>query len=149
MRDEQVMHLLRVLQRPSCKIWCLNIGETYKVDMETWEKFAEGLKDTNVTHLYISEHTITTELKDQVRATIRDNRKKHTLHSDPSNLDTVRSRWRLVRSHSRVVFLCWFVSHSVLVLVPNRLFKRPTVGGTLSTPSPCVRISRREDTTTS
>jgi hypothetical protein len=26
MRDEQVLRLLRILQRPSCKIWCLNIG---------------------------------------------------------------------------------------------------------------------------
>lgn len=89
MRDEQVLHLLRVLQRPSCKIWCLNIGETYKVKMETWEMFADGLKDTKISHLYVSEHTITTELKDQLRSTIRENRKKHNMHCDPNNLDTI------------------------------------------------------------
>ena len=89
MRGEQVMHLLRILKRSSCKIWCLNIGETYKVEMDTWEMFAEGLKDTKITHLYISEHTITTELKDQLRLTIRENRKKHNMHCDPSNLDTI------------------------------------------------------------
>lgn len=89
MRDEQVMHLLRVLKRPACKIWCLNIGETYNVRTETWEKFAEGLKDTKITHMYASEHTISTELKDQIRSTIRNNRSKHNMHCDPSNLDTI------------------------------------------------------------
>ena len=89
MRDDQVLHLLRVLQRPSCKIWCLNIGETYKVQMKTWEKFTNGLAATNVTHMYASEHTITSELKDQIRETVRQNRSKHHLHDDPSNLDTI------------------------------------------------------------
>jgi hypothetical protein len=89
MRDEQVLHLLRVLQRPSSKIWCLNIGETYKVQMKTWEKFVKGLSDTNISHMYASEHTITAELKEQIRETIRLNRKKHNRHDDPSNLDTI------------------------------------------------------------
>ena len=81
--------MLRVLQRPSCKIWCLNIGETYKVEMRTWEKFTDGLKDTKITHMYASEHTITTALKDQIRETIRENRKKHSMHCDPNNLETI------------------------------------------------------------
>lgn len=89
MRDAQVLHLLEVLKRPSCKIWCLNIGETYNVKTRTWEKFADGLKDTQITHMYTSEHTISTELKDQIRATIRDNRGKHNMHCDPENLDTI------------------------------------------------------------
>lgn len=89
MQDDQVMHLLRILQSPTCNIWCLNIGETYKVNTKTWQLFANGLKDTNITHMYASEHTITTELKDQIRATIRDNRSKHTRHNDPNNLDVI------------------------------------------------------------
>ena len=89
MRDEQVMRLLGVLQRPSCKIWCLNIGETYKVKTRTWKRFADGLKQTKVTHMYASEHTITAELKEQLRMTIRDNRSKHNMHIDPDNLDTI------------------------------------------------------------
>jgi hypothetical protein len=89
MRDEQVLHLLRVLQRPSCKIWCLNIGETYKVQMTTWEVFTKGLKDTKITHMYASEHTITSELKDEIRESIRMNRSKHNMHLDPNNLDTI------------------------------------------------------------
>ena len=89
MRDDQVKRLLQVLQRPSCKIWCLNIGETYKVKTETWELFTEGLKKTKITHIYASEHTITAEMKDQIRRTIRENRNKHNMHIDPNNLDTI------------------------------------------------------------
>jgi hypothetical protein len=89
MRDDQVLHLLKVLQQPSCKIWCLNIGETYKVKMKTWEKFTNGLQSTKITHMYASEHTITAELKDQIRETIRCNRVKHNMHCDPNNLDTI------------------------------------------------------------
>lgn len=88
-RDEQVMHLLRILQKPSCNIWCLNIGETYNVQTDTWEKFTEGLKHTKVTHMYASEHTISTELKDKMRECVRDNRSKHNMHIDPNNLDTI------------------------------------------------------------
>ena len=84
-----MLHLLRILQQPSCKIWCLNIGETYKVKMKTWDKFARGLKHTKITHMYASEHTITPELKELIRTTIRDNRKKHNMHCDPENLDTI------------------------------------------------------------
>jgi hypothetical protein len=89
MRDEQVLHLLKVLQRPSCKIWCINIGETYKVKSETWEIFTNGLRDTKITHMYASEHTIDAEFKESIRSTIRSNRKKHTMHIDPDNLDTI------------------------------------------------------------
>lgn len=89
MRDEQVLRLLGILQRPSCKIWCLNLGETYKVKSKTWKKFTNGLSDTKITHMYMSEHTITPELKEQIRSSIRDNRDKHTMHCDPENLDTI------------------------------------------------------------
>jgi hypothetical protein len=89
MQDQQVLHLLKILQRPACKIWCLNIGETYQVQTETWELFAEGLKDTKITHMYASEHTISSGLKDEIRNTIRENRSKHNMHCDPNNLDTI------------------------------------------------------------
>lgn len=89
MCDEQVLHLLKILQQPKCKIWCLNIGETYNVKPKTWNKFTKGLKKTNITHMYASEHTVTTEMKDQIRTTIRKNRKKHDLHINPNNLDVI------------------------------------------------------------
>ena len=84
-----MMSLLQVLQRSSCKIWCLNIGETYKVKQKSWKRFAIGLQNTKITHMYASEHVISTELKDTIRSTIRDNRSKHSMHCDPNNLDTI------------------------------------------------------------
>lgn len=89
MHDEQVLHLLKILQLPTCKIWCLNIGETYNVKTKTWKKFARGLKRTKVTNMYASEHTIDGELKDRIRETIRVNRSKHDRHNNPDNLDVI------------------------------------------------------------
>jgi len=89
MRDQQVLHLLRILQQPSCNIWCLNIGENYNVSDETWEKFTNGLIHTKITHMYASEHTITTDMKDKIRFTIRENRKKHDMHINPNNIDVI------------------------------------------------------------
>jgi hypothetical protein len=89
MRDAQVVRLVEILRKPSCKIWCLNIGETYKVKSRTWKIFARGLRDSKVTHMYASEHTISSELKDKIRATIRNNRSKHNMHIDPENLDVI------------------------------------------------------------
>jgi hypothetical protein len=89
MRDQQVLHLVRILQQRKCNIWCLNIGENYNVSDETWEKFTKGLIHTKVTHMYASEHTITTEMKDEIRTTIRENRKKHNMHIDPANLNVI------------------------------------------------------------
>lgn len=89
MHDTQLLHLLKVLQLRTCKIWCINIGETYNVKSSTWKKFARGLRDTNVTHMYASEHTIDGELKDKIREIIRVNRKKHEMHCSPENLDVI------------------------------------------------------------
>jgi len=89
MRDEQVLHLLRILQQPSCNIWCLNVGENYNVSDETWERFTKGLMHTKITHMYASEHTITSDMKDEIRFTIRENREKHDMHINPNNLDVI------------------------------------------------------------
>jgi len=89
MCDEQVLHLLRILQLPSCKIWCLNIGETYNVKRRTWAEFTNGLKKTKITHMYASEHTISSAMKEKIREIIRSNRKKHNMHIDPNNLDVI------------------------------------------------------------
>lgn len=89
MCDNQVLHLLRVLQNPKCNIWCLNIGENYKVKLRTWEAFTNGLKYTKITHMYASEHTISAAMKEKIRDIIRLNRKKHNMHIDPENLDVI------------------------------------------------------------
>ena len=87
MRDAQVLHLLRILQQG--RIWCFNLGETYRVKMKTWKIFATGLKQTNVTHCYLSEHTITPRIKEDIRSIIRENRRKHNRHIDPNNIDVI------------------------------------------------------------
>jgi len=89
MRDEQFLHLLKILQQPTCKIWCINVGEIYKVKTRTWATFAEGLTWTNITHMYASEHVISSAMKEMMREIIRDNRGKHTMHIDPNNLDII------------------------------------------------------------
>jgi hypothetical protein len=89
MRDEQVLHLLGILQNPSCNIWCINIGETYNVKSRTWAAFTKGLKKTKITHMYASEHTISGAMKEKIREIIRENRKKHTMHINPDNLDII------------------------------------------------------------
>ena len=89
MKDDQVLHLLRILQQPSCNIWCLNIGETYNVKRKTWAQFTNGLKKTKITHMYASEHTISSAMKEKIREIIRDNRKKHDMHINPDNLEVI------------------------------------------------------------
>ena len=39
--------------------------------------------------MYASEHTITADMKDEIRFTIRENRKKHDMHINPNNLDVI------------------------------------------------------------
>jgi len=90
MRDEQMYHLLKVLQKPSCNVWCLNIGETYKASRKTWHEFSKGLKNTKITHMYASEHTIPAGLKDEMRDIIRDNREGHDMHNNPNNMHVIR-----------------------------------------------------------
>jgi hypothetical protein len=51
-QDSQVEALIELLKR-KC-IWALNIGETYHVSTNMWERFCDALPDTNVTHLYVS-----------------------------------------------------------------------------------------------
>ena len=85
MVDENIQLLLEVLQLG--RIWGLNLGETYKVTNETWHEFTHSIPDTNVTHMYLSEHTISKEMNNQLKAYMRENRKKHDRHS---NFDTNR-----------------------------------------------------------
>ena len=86
-QDEQLEALIALLKRKP--IWCLNIGETYNVSSQMWRKFCMALPETNVTHLYVSEHTIDLALKNKMRDHIRDNRKKHTKHSSMYNLAVI------------------------------------------------------------
>jgi len=88
MKDKQILKLLKVLQAKK-NIWCLNIGENYQISLRTMKTLTKGLKSTNVTHIYVSEHTISLKLKNRIRDIIRENRKKHDLHINPNNLDVI------------------------------------------------------------
>lgn len=85
--DKQLKGLLDLLKKRP--IWCLNIGETYGVTAVGWRHFCKALVDTSVTHLYVSEHTIDTELKNEMRSHIRENRKKHDKHCSLKNLRVI------------------------------------------------------------
>jgi hypothetical protein len=85
--DDQLDRLTKLLVKK--KIWCLNLGENYMVSIEGWTRFCDQLPFTSVTHLYVSEHIIPLDLKNRMRANIRENRKKHNLHNSAKNLDVI------------------------------------------------------------
>ena len=67
--DDQLKSLTEVLKL-KC-IWCLNLGENYRIPTETWIFFCDELTKTQVTHLYVSEHVISMKLKNKMRDAIR------------------------------------------------------------------------------
>lgn len=87
MLDLQLAMLSKVLRKGH--IWCLNIGENYRISSKAWEKFANSLVHTNVTHMYASEHVISAELKTRFRDIIRQNRTKHDRHCSVENLAVI------------------------------------------------------------
>jgi len=89
--DDEMLELLTVTLQKNLKIWCLNVGENFKVTRKGWEKFTQGLQLTHVTHMYAgSETTVTGELKVRMRSVIRSNRAKHSLHNDPNNFNVIK-----------------------------------------------------------
>eukprot|EP00596_Hydrurales_sp_CCMP1899_P003791 CAMPEP_0119046136 /NCGR_PEP_ID=MMETSP1177-20130426/44627_1 /TAXON_ID=2985 /ORGANISM="Ochromonas sp, Strain CCMP1899" /LENGTH=470 /DNA_ID=CAMNT_0007018857 /DNA_START=254 /DNA_END=1666 /DNA_ORIENTATION=+ len=88
MNDDQVKSLTEMLKKKK-KIWCMNLGENYNVSTSSWVTFCHALPMTHITHLYISEHVITTELKIKLRANIRENRKKHDKHCSLKNIHVI------------------------------------------------------------
>ena len=87
MSDEMLDALIELLKKKP--IWCLNIGENYNVTGAGWKTFCKALPETSVTHLYVSEHIITIDLKNKMRDYIRENRKKHSMHCNVENLDVI------------------------------------------------------------
>lgn len=88
--DDNLLDKLAYVLTVNPTIWALNVGENFKVTRAGWERFALALWDTHVTHLYAgSESTVNGELKVEMRDAIRCNRKKHTRHIDPENLEVI------------------------------------------------------------
>jgi len=89
MDDERLQLLVKAL-RANPRVWALNVGENFKITRRGWERFAEDLKMTGVTHLYAgSESTVYGELKVKMRDAVRDNRVKHDLHIAKWNLSVI------------------------------------------------------------
>ena len=62
--------------------------------MLPWHVFAfvsvrAEIPNTHLTHVYVSEHVITTKMKDHIRDLIRENRKKHDRHCNKNNLAVI------------------------------------------------------------
>jgi L-fucose isomerase-like protein len=87
MNDEQLFSLISLLKEKP--IWCLNIGENYNISTTGWVTFCNSLPQTSITHLYVSEHIISLDLKNKMRDLIRLNRKKHNRHSDIKNIKII------------------------------------------------------------
>lgn len=87
MGDTQLKALIELFK--SKQIWCLNIGENYNISLSGWKIFCRSLSKTNITHLYVSEHVIKLDLKNEMRSKIRENRKKHDLHCSLKNLKVI------------------------------------------------------------
>ena len=47
------------------------------------------IPNTHLTHVYVSEHVITTKMKDHIRDLIRENRKKHDRHCNKNNMAVI------------------------------------------------------------
>ena len=85
--DKQLRRLIEILKvRP---IWCINIGETYHISKKSWDFFCKSLPETSVTHLYVSEHVIDMDMKNEMRENIRKNRKKHDMHCSLQNIKVI------------------------------------------------------------
>lgn len=95
MRDKQLASLIEVLKQGH--IWGLNIGESTNVSRAMWQKLAEELRHTNVTHMYASEGTLlTAKEKTDMMDAVRENRKKHKRYFDLKNrsvIDRVSNMW--------------------------------------------------------
>jgi hypothetical protein len=79
--------------KSSCRcrpIWCINVGECDYVSMGRWKWFCEQLQYTSVTHMYVSEHIISADLKTRMRDVIRCNRSKHRFHNDEHNIAVIQ-----------------------------------------------------------
>jgi hypothetical protein len=87
--DSQMKHLITILKQPNNKIWGINLGENYEISIKMWHNFCDNLKETNITHLYVSEHIIPITLKNKMREIIRNNRQKHNMHCAIENLSVI------------------------------------------------------------
>jgi hypothetical protein len=88
--DRVLAKLCEVLMYSRSSLWCLNLGELDKISGTGWEHFVTMLPRTMVTHMYISENVaFSRSMKKKTQEHLRENRKKHTLHSDCRNQSVI------------------------------------------------------------
>jgi hypothetical protein len=90
MLDDQLAHLGQTLKNGN--IWALNVGENFKISANAWKRFEVDLRQTHVTHMYVSEPNfggIPHEMKKKMRATIRENRKKDKRHCSWDHINVI------------------------------------------------------------
>ena len=87
MTDPQIDLLIKVLEKG--RIWVLNVGENFQVSRDGWGRLSEALQRTNVTHIYLSEHIITKEMKHSIIASVRHNRAKDRRHLDYGRFEMI------------------------------------------------------------
>jgi len=88
MLEKQFLALIDILKQK--RIWALNIGENYKITRPMWETFCKEIPNMHLSHIYVSEHVITTKMKDHIRDLIRENRKKHNKHCNKKNMGVIQ-----------------------------------------------------------
>jgi len=90
--DEQLDGLLDVLRLK--RIWCVNVGENFRTTLDGWRRFADGLDETAVAYMYASEHHfVNTNLKANMRDTIREIRKAHVVPHSLSVIKNCKNMW--------------------------------------------------------
>ena len=88
--DDARLELLTKALKSNQRLWALNVGENFQITLSGWEKFAEELPETGVTHIYAgSETTVYGDLKVKMREAVRLNRSKHDLHTARDNLQVI------------------------------------------------------------
>ena len=87
MTDAQIDLLIKVLEKG--RIWILNVGENFQVSRDGWTRLSDALQRTNVTHIYLSEHIITKEMKHSIIASVRRNRAKDRRHLDYGRIEMI------------------------------------------------------------
>ena len=113
MTDDQIDLLIKVLEKG--RIWILNVGENFQVSRDGWERLSEALKRTNVTHIYVSEHIITKDMKKRIIKSVRCNRAKDRRHLDYGRFEMINKigqmwwnpRLRLDHVLARHTDGCW------------------------------------------
>jgi hypothetical protein len=92
MGDAQLRKLTETL-KVNRNIWALNVGENFGISLGAWREFADALRETSVSFLYVSEHHLVRSappLKPLMRAALRSNRDRLLLEGRVPSVQVAR-----------------------------------------------------------